>query len=314
MLRGLGRSSALVGAASALSASLAYCDGRTTDTYIGRFGGTEKGSKSTLMPIEESAIAGTRGMSASRWSIMSERIAGTAKELWLLMGGLETYCADMATAEGPLMYAVRMKMEAEDWDGLWQRRESMFPYGTEASTDPTEAQAIKMFTKMKAPKRVLEVGMFAGYGSAAILEALPADGVLVSLDIDPFLKRWVEAVTSRFEVGKKHQIVTGPALDTLPKVAHNKYDLVFVDANKSEYKAYIETMLQRDMLAPDAMIIVDNTLYCAMPFMPSEYDTQPKRRTYGDDTAAFNEWLRTHPELMQVILPIRDGVTLLCKR
>lgn len=303
-----------------ISASLTVCDGSAADPYIGRFSGSEKASGTCaaraehMLPLDESALRGTAGVSASRWANLSERIAGTSKELWLLLGGLETYCAKMATAEGPLMRAIRAKLEGEDWDGLWQRRESLFPYGPEASTDPVEAQAIKMFTLMKAPKCVLEVGMFAGYGAAAILEGLPSGGTLISLDIDPFLKKWVEEVTSKFDEGKKHEIITGPALETLPTVSHHKFDLVFVDANKSEYKAYIEMLLQRDMLAPNAMIIVDNTLYNAMPFMPAEYDTQPKRRVYADDTASFNEWLRTHPELMQVILPIRDGVTFLCKR
>merc|ERR1712039_522277 len=91
-----------------------------------------------------------------------------------------------------------------DWDALHKEGKTMFSYGPEMSTDPTEAMTIKMFTFMKSPQRVLEIGMFTGYGAAAIIEALPADGECVSLDIDPFLKEWVGEVMAKFPEGKKN--------------------------------------------------------------------------------------------------------------
>merc|ERR1712190_45667 len=163
----------------------------------------------------------------------------------------------------------------------------------------------------KGARRVLEIGMFTGYGAAAIVEALPSDGECVSLDIDPFLKDWVGEVMGKFPQGKKHSVIVGPALDSMAKLpAAKKFDFVFVDANKSEYKRYIEVLLERNLLADDAIIAVDNTLYCGLPFMPAGYDTQPKRRGFGEDIREFNYWLANHPQLMTVMLPIRDGVTL----
>jgi len=285
--------------------------------YVGRFSGTEKGNdlQSEQNPEAVMALQGSAGKSAAKWSLMSERVEGLAKELFVLTCGLDPYANSVSNAEGPIMEAIRKKMEGEDWDGLWERKESMFPYGPEASTDPLEAQFIKMMTFMKNPKRVLEVGMFAGYGAAAIIEALPDTGKLVSLDMDPFLKTWVTDVMSKFEEGAKHEIVVGPALESMKVLdAEEKFDLVFVDANKSEYKAYVETLLSRDLLAEDATMIIDNTLYCGMPFVPSAYDTQPKRRGYGDDIREFNEWVANHPQLMQAVLPIRDGVSIVRKR
>merc|ERR1712066_989808 len=112
----------------------------------------------------------------------------------------------------------------------------------------------------KSPKRVLEIGMFTGYGAAAIVEALPVGGECVSLDIDPFLKTWVGEVMARFPEGKKHSVVVGPALDSMAKLpSSKKFDFVFVDANKSEYKRYIEVLLERNLLEDGAMIAVDNT-------------------------------------------------------
>merc|ERR1712151_843494 len=149
----------------------------------------------------------------------------------------------------------------------------------------------------------------------SIVEALPNGGQCVSLDIDPFLKNWVEEVMSQFPDGSKHEVVVGPAIDsmlTLP--ADQKFDLVFIDANKSEYKRYVEILLERDLLADDGIMVCDNTLYNGLPFLPAQYDTQPKRRQFGERIREFNDWIANHPQLMQVIMPIRDGVSLVRKR
>merc|ERR1711988_601047 len=122
-------------------------------------------------------------------------------------------------------------MDNTDWDKLHQQGKTMFTWGPEMPTDPTEAQTIKMFTFMKGAKRVLEIGMFTGYGAAAIVEALPEGGECVSLDIDPFLKDWVGEVFDKFPAGKKHSVVVGPALDSMAKLpTSKKFDFVFVDA------------------------------------------------------------------------------------
>jgi caffeoyl-CoA O-methyltransferase len=283
--------------------------------YTGRFGGTEKTKDSGYGQLEKDSLEATSGKSATRWSIHSERVQGVAKELFGLIGGLDPYISSVSNADGPIMQAIKEKMDSTNWDALHEEGKTMFSYGPEMSTDPIEAQTIKMFTFMKNAKRVLEIGMFTGYGAAAIVEALPEDGECVSLDIDPYLKEWVGEVMSQFPDGKKHSVEVGPALDSLLKLpANKKFDFVFVDANKSEYRRYIEILLERGLLADDAMIAVDNTLYCGLPYMPEQYDAQPKRRGFGEDVKAFNEWLATQPDLMTVMLPIRDGITLVRKR
>jgi len=281
------------------------------DAYVGRFDGTQK-TTSADEKEELLAAEGTRGRTAARWSILSERIEGLAKELYMVVGSMDPYVKDHSTAEGPAMKAIREKMETTDWAGLAESKTTMFSYGSEMSTDPVEAQFVKMMTYMKRPKHVLEVGMFTGYGSMAIAEGLSSDGKVTSLDIDPFLKTWVEDVSKNFPEGPKHEIVVGPALDSLQTLdPSSKFDLVFIDANKAEYKGYLETLLSRDLLADDAMILADNTLYVGYPFLSDTYDTQPARRGFGDAVREFNAWVRDHPKLEQVILPIRDGVSMI---
>merc|ERR1712032_1621426 len=274
------------GKTSHMRASAVNCEMKG---YTGRFGGTEKVDASAKGTLESNALEATAGKSAARWSIHSERIEGVAKELFCLIGGLDSYISSVSNASGPIMQAIKDKMDNTDWDMIHREGKTMFSYGPEMSTDPTEAQTIKMFTFMKGAKRVLEIGMFTGYGAAAIIEALPSDGECVSLDIDPFLKTWVGEVMARFPEGKKHSVVVGPALESMAKLpSSKKFDFVFVDANKSEYKRYIEVLLERNLLADGAMIAVDNTLYCGLPYMPAQYDSQPKRRGFGEDVKEFN--------------------------
>jgi caffeoyl-CoA O-methyltransferase len=284
--------------------------------YLGRFKGTERatgigGEKEANLLAVDAAL----GKTAAKWSLHSERIEGLAKELFCIISGVDPYIAAISTAEGPIMKAIREKMDSTDFDDLWDKKKTMFAYGPELSTDPVEAQTIKMFTFMKGAKRVLEIGMFCGYGAASIIEALPEDGQCVSLDIDPFLKGWVEETVTKFPGGNKLKVVVGPAIDSMLKLpVADKFDLVFVDANKSEYKRYLEILLERDFLAEDAIVIVDNTLYNGLPYLPGDFDTQPKRRGFGEDIKEFNAWVANHAQLMQIMLPIRDGVSIIRKR
>jgi len=186
--------------------------------YTGRFKGTERATGNSEKAANLLAVDAALGKTAAKWSLHSERIEGLAKELFCIISGVDPYIGSISTAEGPIMKAIREKMEATDFDDLWDKKKTMFGYGTELSTDPVEAQTIKMFTFMKSPKRVLEIGMFCGYGAAAIIEALPSDGQCVSLDIDPYLKGWVEETTSKYPEGKKLKIVTGPAIDSMLKL------------------------------------------------------------------------------------------------
>jgi len=286
--------------------------------YVGRFDGTNAKHASPAM-----AAAGAGGSQAqadvtalptsTKWSVLSSRIEGLAMEMCQVVGGMDAYCVSMSNAEGPAMKAVREKMLATPWAEEWENKRTMFSYGEEMSTDPLEAMMLKQFVHMGKPKRILEVGMFVGFGSVAMLEGSPTAEV-VSLDIDPYLKKWLGDCLENFpDFRKRHEIVVGPALDSLAKIT-GQFDMVFVDANKSEYKRYVEVMLERDLIAPGGTIICDNVLYNGYPYLSSHFDAQPARRGFGDNIKEFNSWVCQHPELEQVVLPIRDGVSILRKK
>merc|ERR1711953_203569 len=114
-------------------------------------------------------------------------------------------------------------------------------------------------------------------------------------------------------MGERHEIVVGPALESLPKL-QGTFDMVFIDANKAEYKDYVQMILAQNLLAPDGMIVCDNVLYNGYPYVNSHFDAQPARRAFGDAIRDFNQWVYDQPELEQIVLPIRDGVSLIRRR
>merc|ERR1712193_159670 len=287
-------------------------------SYVGRFDGTNSKHASPAMAAAGANASGNQGdvtalPTSTRWSVLSSRIEGLAMEMMQVVGGMDAYCVSMSNAEGPAMRAVREKMLATPWAEEWENKRTMFSYGEEMSTDPLEAMMLKQFVHMGKPKRILEVGMFVGFGSVAMLEGSPTANV-VSLDIDPYLKKWLGDCLENFpDFRKRHEIVVGPALESLAKIT-GQFDMAFVDANKSEYKRYVELMLERDLIAPGGTIICDNVLYNGYPYLANHFDAQPARRGFGNDIKVFNEWVCNHPELEQVVLPIRDGVSILRKK
>merc|ERR1719393_440579 len=229
--------------------------------YCGRFDGSESKHASPAMAAAANGGSAEEDPSAlptsTKWSVLSSRVEGLVAELSQVVGKVDAYCVSQSRAEGPAMHAVREKMLATPWADEWAQKRTMFSYGEEMSTDPLEAQLLKQLVFMAAPSRVLEIGMFVGYGSVAMLEGSP-DTEVVSLEIDPYLKGWLGSCLEQFpDIASRHEVVVGPALDSLPKL-NGKFDLVFVDANKAEYKAYVESMLKLDLLSSDGMIICDN--------------------------------------------------------
>jgi len=292
------------------------------DAYVGRFDGTEAAHASPAMAAKTAAAGkGSQQVeedpsalpTSTKWSVLSSRVEGLVAELSQVVGKQDAYCVSQSKAEGPAMCAVREKMLATNWAEEWAQKRTMFSYGEEMSTDPLEAMLLKQLTFMATPRRVLEIGMFVGYGSVAMLEGAPASQV-VSLEIDPYLKGWLSSCLAEFpEVATRHEVVVGPALDSLPTLT-GQFDLVFVDANKAEYHRYVELILEHKLLSPSGVIVCDNILYNGYPYVQSHFDAQPARRNFGNAICEFNQWVCDHLDLEQVVLPIRDGVSIIKQR
>jgi caffeoyl-CoA O-methyltransferase len=169
-----------------------------------------------------------------------------------------------------------------------------------------EGRFLKMLVHMVQPQLVLEIGMFTGYSALSMAEALPAGGRIITLELsskhEAIARRHIEP--SPF--ADRIEIRMGPALETLPALA-GPFDLVFIDADKGNYQNYLEAVLPK--LAPAGVIAVDNVLWYGRVLTGDE--------SPDEDTGAiraFNDSVVNDPRLECVLLPLRDGVTLIRKR
>lgn len=167
-----------------------------------------------------------------------------------------------------------------------------------------QGRLLKMLTAMIAPKRVLELGAFTGYSTLAIAEALAAGAVIDTVEIDP---ERAEELAERFAtspLGARIRLHVGDALDIVPGLDET-YRMVFIDANKRHYSAYLEAVYP--LVEPGGFILVDNTLWDMKIVGQSATDPQSAA------IARFNDELAADVRFEKIILPVRDGLTLIRK-
>jgi len=249
---------------------------------------------------------------ATKHTTWSERLVGLANELHSHVNRTEDYLLAQTSEESATMRELRLLSASLPWKQLHNEGKTMWLYGPEFSTDVTEGMFLKMMAASTKSKRVLEVGMFMGYGTVAMAEGVGPGGEVVSLEIDPWLKDTVEGVVRGSDVEDRIRIVCGSAVDTI-KNLEGKFDMIFIDANKIQYKEYYDDIMDNDLLADDGVIFVDNTLYLGYPFMSTDYDIQSSRTLSAQAIEEFNQYVYNDPRTWQIMLPIRDGVTMIRK-
>lgn len=225
-----------------------------------------------------------------------------------LAAGLDPYLDDCTTPESSALTALAQKTIKENWSQRFSDRETVRQLEQEMLSGHLEGQTLKMFVYMTKAKRILEVGMFTGYSALAMAEALPSDGQLIACEVDSYVAQFAQACFDASPDGNKIIVEVAPALETLHKLAARKesFDLIFIDADKKEYVEYFQTILDNNLLAPDGLICVDNTLLQGQVYLAPE-----QRTANGEAIAQFNSVVAVDPRVEQVLLPIRDGVTLI---
>ena len=165
-----------------------------------------------------------------------------------------------------------------------------------------QGRMLAMIVSMIKPQRVLELGTFTGYSALCLAETLPEGGEIHTVEIDDEMEDELTDLFSTSPGGDRVKLHIGDALQLIPAI-NEEWDLVYIDANKRDYIAYIDLLLPR--MRPGSFIIADNTLWDGKVF-----DTATHRdpQTLGLDS--FNTYVASHPRLASVILPLRDGLTL----
>lgn len=162
---------------------------------------------------------------------------------------------------------------------------------------------LRMLVGMVKPRRILEVGTYSGYSALAMASAMPPDGELFTFEIndeqEDFTRPWIDAAP---EADRIHFVI-GDALTVVPTLGL-RFDFVFLDGDKRHYVDYYE--MARRHLTPGGYIVADNTLWDGHVVDPA-YDADPQ--TLG--IRRFNDRVAADREVECVILPLRDGLTLI---
>lgn len=241
----------------------------------------------------------------------ARELGGSAAELegelhaaQVLATGLDPYVACCTSPESPALAAVAARTRARDWE----TRDGAVAVEQEMLSGHVEGMALRFLVAMCRARRVLEIGMFTGYSALALAEALPADGRVIACELDPEVAAFAQEGFDATPAGAKIDVRVGPARETLEQLVaagEAPFDFVFVDADKGGYLDYVDAVLEGGLLAAGGIICADNTLLQGEPYMPAEPSSA------GAAIATFNAAIAGDPRLEQVLLPLRDGLTLI---
>ena len=172
-----------------------------------------------------------------------------------------------------------------------------------------QGRLLSMISHMLRPRRILELGTFTGYSALCMAEGLPDDGIVVTIEHNDELEERIRKNLSLSPLGKKIQLIIGDAIERINELRNewtNEFDLVFIDADKREYCSYLEAVYP--LVPTGGFILADNTLWDGHIIDPA-YDKD--KQTSG--LRAFNDKVASDDRFEQVILPLRDGMTIIRK-
>lgn len=169
-----------------------------------------------------------------------------------------------------------------------------------------QGRLLKMFVRMIRPRNVLEIGTYSGYSALCMAEGLSPDGHLYTFEIndeqEDFTRPWLENSPYASQIS----FIIGDALQMVPKM-DVMFDLAFVDGDKRRYLDYYEMVMAR--LNPGGYILADNTLWDGHVI---EQTTKHDAQTIG--IMAFNDKIASDERVEKVIIPLRDGLTVIRKK
>ena len=205
---------------------------------------------------------------------------------------LTTYIANHIDPEGDYLYRL-------------YRATNLHTLHGRMASGHLQGRLLKMLVQMTQAKRVLEVGTFSGYSAICLAEGLPEDGLLYTFEIndeqEDFTRPWIEGSA----VANKIRFIIGDAITEAPRLGIT-FDLVFIDGDK---RTYVETYeMALSVLRQGGFIVADNTLWDGH-VCDSAYDKD--QQTLG--IRRFNDLVAADTRVEKVILPLRDGLTLIRK-
>lgn len=166
-----------------------------------------------------------------------------------------------------------------------------------------QGQLLRMLMQLHRPQTVVEIGTYSGYSALAMASGMPKGGRVVTFEIndeqEPFTRPWLDGAPYEARV----EMVVGDIFELLPPMGLS-IDCAFIDANKRDYAAYYDLLLP--FCHSGSLILADNTLWDGHVIDPA-YDNDPQTRAIR----AFNAKVEADPRVEEIILPLRDGLTMI---
>ena len=167
--------------------------------------------------------------------------------------------------------------------------------------DPTQCYFLHLIIKISNIKDVLEIGTFTGLSALSISLALPEDGKLIALDKNEETNKIALSFFKKANQTHKIQTIVKPALETLDELNNKKFDMVFIDADKMNYKAYYQKSLE--LINRGGLIVIDNVLW------HGEVADEKNDDKFTINIREFNKFVSEDKRVEQIIIPLGDGMT-----
>ena len=170
-----------------------------------------------------------------------------------------------------------------------------------------QSHLLRFICRMKKPQRVLEIGTFSGYSAISMAMELPENGILFTIETNEEHQDIIEKYIRKAKLESKINLIIGDALNVIPSL-NEKWDLVFMDGDKSEYDRYYDLII--DALNPGGIVLVDNVLWSGKVLIPSDVLHDESTRLID----AFNKRIAQDDKVEVMLLPLRDGILLIQKK
>jgi predicted O-methyltransferase YrrM len=168
--------------------------------------------------------------------------------------------------------------------------------------DPTQCHFLHLIIKISNIKNVLEIGTFTGLSALSISLALPEDGKLIALDKNEKTNELALKFFKKAKQDHKIKTIVKPALETLEELNKNEFDMIFIDADKLNYKKYYEKSLE--LIKKGGLIIIDNVLW------HGEVADEKNNDKFTIYIREFNKLVNKDSRVEQIIMPLGDGMTI----
>ncbi len=169
-----------------------------------------------------------------------------------------------------------------------------------------QGKILEMISKMINPEKILELGTYTGYSAICLAKGLKESGILHTIEINDELENFILKYLKKAGLDQKVKLHFGDAKKLVPEI-NEQFDLVFIDADKREYLEYYSILF--DFVKPGGFILADNVLWSGKVIELESPDDE-----YTKGIFEFNKFIKNDNRVEKVILPLRDGLTLIRKK